>query len=277
MFVVECKNSTHKVVQDWIANKDSIPWFFPSFNPNLSKISKENWATTPGDTNINESAHSYTNQHTGTNLALLDACRLGYQHDLERRATPQAAESSTVLPNHLNGGAKRTMRNTRRRGRNHEKTIAAQVTRTQLEEIENGLAELTQQRRDLQQRKKDLKTTTGIKKTVKAGKKQRAYLPSDAEMSGTVGPVSEMQMDESGEMSEMDFEAMENFGSFGVGDFKAGSSVKPVHPIATSQEELANFHATVAMFLHVGMYGRWPEVTLSDGLLRELADFEDCV
>jgi hypothetical protein len=54
-------------------DKDSIPWFFPSFNRFLSNIPEDDWYLTPGDTNLNESAHPYTNQHTGTNLSLLEA------------------------------------------------------------------------------------------------------------------------------------------------------------------------------------------------------------
>ena len=90
-FIQWCKNSKYKVVQgavfivklpaifmrrslDWIKDKDSIKdWFWSSINEFLSEIPKEDWLLTPGDTNLNESAHLYTNQHTGTNLPLLVA------------------------------------------------------------------------------------------------------------------------------------------------------------------------------------------------------------
>jgi hypothetical protein len=59
---------------DWVTDKESIKaWFWPSINEFLSSIPKEDWYLTPGDTNLNESAHPYTNQHTGTNLPLLEA------------------------------------------------------------------------------------------------------------------------------------------------------------------------------------------------------------
>lgn len=39
----------------------------------MSKIPEEDWYLTPGDTNLNESAHPLTNMHTGINLPLYDA------------------------------------------------------------------------------------------------------------------------------------------------------------------------------------------------------------
>ncbi|KAJ7660526.1 hypothetical protein B0H17DRAFT_1144960 [Mycena rosella] len=40
-FVQWCKISEYKVVRDWIADKDSIPWFFPSINQFLSNMSEK--------------------------------------------------------------------------------------------------------------------------------------------------------------------------------------------------------------------------------------------
>lgn len=67
-----CRESPHKKVKDWIADKDPHPWFFPSLMKSQTKMSKESWLVTPGDTNLNESSHPFTNQFTGTNLSLLD-------------------------------------------------------------------------------------------------------------------------------------------------------------------------------------------------------------
>ncbi|KAJ7062396.1 hypothetical protein C8F01DRAFT_1252221 [Mycena amicta] len=181
-FIADCKRSQYKQVRDWIADKDSIPWFFPSFNENLSRIPKEDWATTPRDTNLNESAHPFTNQNTGMNLVILDAVRT-IQSRL--RDTFQATgEDSTVLLSHLNTPANRNRKNTQRRAHNLSKVIAAQEARTELGELEDKLAEVEAKKRDLQQRKKDLKTTSAVKKTVPAGEKQRMYIPTDAEMGG---------------------------------------------------------------------------------------------
>lgn len=62
---------------DWYKDKEPHTWFFPSVMKHQTKIPQEIWYLTPGDTNLNESAHPFTNQFTGTNLSLLDAIQ-GY-------------------------------------------------------------------------------------------------------------------------------------------------------------------------------------------------------
>ena len=56
-----------------MVDKKQSPWFIPSINQFMSKISEEDWYLTPADTNLNESAHPYANKHTGANLKILEA------------------------------------------------------------------------------------------------------------------------------------------------------------------------------------------------------------
>lgn len=56
---------------DWYADKKS--WFWAAVNMHISKMSREDWMSTPNTTNINESAHVLTNLNTGTRLTLLEA------------------------------------------------------------------------------------------------------------------------------------------------------------------------------------------------------------
>ena len=49
----------------------------------MSKISEEDWYLTPADMNLNESAHPYTNKHTGTNLKILEAIQKYGNHTPE--------------------------------------------------------------------------------------------------------------------------------------------------------------------------------------------------
>lgn len=58
---------------DWFADKEPHPWFWGSVNKFMSRIPINDWDATRGDTNVNESAHPYTNMHTGINLSILDA------------------------------------------------------------------------------------------------------------------------------------------------------------------------------------------------------------
>ncbi|KAJ7272466.1 hypothetical protein C8J57DRAFT_1599805 [Mycena rebaudengoi] len=98
-FIQWCKNSEYKVVRDWISDKDSIPWLFPSINGLLSAIPE---GLTPGDTNLNEIARSYTNQHTETTLSLLEAIERAYEMDLQIEAKLREMGNSCVLINHRN-------------------------------------------------------------------------------------------------------------------------------------------------------------------------------
>lgn len=68
---------SNRTFADWYKDKEPYPWFFPSVMKHQTKIPQEIWYLTPGDTNLNESAHPFTNQFTGTNLSLLDAIQ-GY-------------------------------------------------------------------------------------------------------------------------------------------------------------------------------------------------------
>ncbi|KAJ7850344.1 hypothetical protein B0H13DRAFT_1905751 [Mycena leptocephala] len=68
-FIEWCKKSEHKVVRDWVTDKESIKaLFWPSINEFLSSIPKEDWYLTPGNTNLNER----------TNLPLLEAIQRAY-------------------------------------------------------------------------------------------------------------------------------------------------------------------------------------------------------
>ena len=58
---------------DWIVNKDQSPWFFPSINEHLSKIPERIWYETDNTTNLDESAHPFTNQMTGTGRPLVES------------------------------------------------------------------------------------------------------------------------------------------------------------------------------------------------------------
>ncbi|KAJ7033971.1 hypothetical protein C8F04DRAFT_906737, partial [Mycena alexandri] len=171
-FTVWCKNSEHKVVRDWIKDKESIPWFWPSINQFLSKISQEDWILTPGDTNLNESAHPYTNQHTGTNLPLLVAIQTAYKLDLEVEAKIKLMEKNCVLVNHNNSKSIRDRHNAARRASHHQQALDRNDAQKKLEEIDLALEQEAEARKtsnqitkDLREKKKTLQTTSGVKKT----------------------------------------------------------------------------------------------------------------
>ncbi|KAJ7119239.1 hypothetical protein C8R43DRAFT_1152428 [Mycena crocata] len=176
-FIQSCKDSEYKTIRDWIADKLSIPWFFPSFNEFLSGIPEDDWYLTPGDTNLNESAHPYTNQHTGTNLSLLEAIQKAYKLDQEVEARLRAIDENCVLVNHLNTKPHRDRRNVARRTSNFRQAIQRSTARDKLENIDDRIRELREQ-------KKELKSTSGVKKTKRNGEKNKDKLPDEEEFTG---------------------------------------------------------------------------------------------
>ncbi|KAJ6474737.1 hypothetical protein DFH09DRAFT_1343071 [Mycena vulgaris] len=203
-FVCWCKESEYKVVRDWISDKDSIPWFFPSINEFLSDMPEEDWYLTPGDTNLNESAHPYTNQHTGTNLSLLEAIQraaalppvntapqysvnLSSQTlwlDLQMEAKLRAMEDTCVLVNHLNTKPHRDRKNDSRRTSNFRQAQDRSEARGELENLEDALQRSTACTREIREQKKTLKSTSGVKKTKRQGEKEKERFPDEDEFTG---------------------------------------------------------------------------------------------
>ncbi|KAJ7701050.1 hypothetical protein B0H16DRAFT_1834219 [Mycena metata] len=195
---LNCRVSSfrRKIIRDWIKDKESAPWFFPSINQFLSKISEEDWILTPGDTNLNESAHPYTNQHTGTNLPLLIAIQTAYKLDLEVEAKIQLMEKNCVLVNHNNSKSTRDRRNAARRASHYQQALDRKEAQTELEEIDTALEQQAEARKtsnqitkDLRDKKKALQTASGVKKTKRQGEKERARPPDENEMAGTTEPL----------------------------------------------------------------------------------------
>ncbi|PPR05947.1 hypothetical protein CVT24_004653 [Panaeolus cyanescens] len=118
-----CEQSEHKCLRDWIIDKKGSPWFIPSVNQFMSKISEEDWYLTPGDTNLNESAHPFTNAFTGTNLSLMEAINEARIMDSDIAEKLQLCEENCVLINHRNTKPERDHHN-RKRQENRAKAIA---------------------------------------------------------------------------------------------------------------------------------------------------------
>ncbi|KAJ2926622.1 hypothetical protein H1R20_g10478, partial [Candolleomyces eurysporus] len=114
-FIAWCEASPHKIIRDWMADKKPYPWFIPSVNSFMSKIDFWDWNSAPSSTNLNESAHSYTNRHTEIGLTLLDAVKRGKMADLALLQTVKASENFAVLSNPHNTQHHRDRRNQRRR------------------------------------------------------------------------------------------------------------------------------------------------------------------
>jgi hypothetical protein len=68
-----------------MVDKKGSPWFIPSVNRFMSKIPHDDWFLSPGHTNLNESAHPFTNSHTGINLPISQAIKTyGIAHSVHQ-------------------------------------------------------------------------------------------------------------------------------------------------------------------------------------------------
>ncbi|KAJ7615487.1 hypothetical protein FB45DRAFT_757736 [Roridomyces roridus] len=182
-FIEWCKNSEYKVVRDWIADKESIPWFFPSINRHFSKIPEEDWYLTPGD-NLNESAHPYTNKHTGTNLSLLEAIDSAYKLDCEVEAKLCQIIASGVLMNHRNTKPERDSNNARRRESHRKQAADRFEARTELQELDDAIQRSAAETKQLREQKKALQSTSGVKKTKRKGEQAKENDPDSDELAG---------------------------------------------------------------------------------------------
>ncbi|KAJ2919368.1 hypothetical protein MD484_g1015, partial [Candolleomyces efflorescens] len=149
--VQSCKTSSHKIVRDWIVDKNPTPWFIPSININMSKMAREDWLATPTHTSLNESAHPFTNQRTGTGRSILDAIQT------DELRIVQTMETNGVLSNLHNTQHERNMSNLNRAASRTRKN--AQNTSAQ-----NRIAEIKAQMDILKEDLKAVKSSTGIKR-----------------------------------------------------------------------------------------------------------------
>ncbi|KAJ6563282.1 hypothetical protein DFH09DRAFT_1082342 [Mycena vulgaris] len=169
-----------------IPQKDGAPWFFPSFNQFLSKIPEDDWFLTPGDTNLNESAHPYTNQHTGTNLSLLETIQAAYKLDLEVEAKLRAMEENCVLVNHLNTKPHRDHKNEARRTSHFRQALGRREARDELENIDDAIQNSPSSTRELREKKRNLQSLSGVKQTKRKGEKKKDKLPDQNELADQI-------------------------------------------------------------------------------------------
>ncbi|KAJ7915765.1 hypothetical protein B0H13DRAFT_1871770 [Mycena leptocephala] len=76
-----CTGQMHPKVQQWYLQKQRNPWYLPSVNVHLSKVSRDDWNITPRTTNIAETSHASTNADTSTSLPLLPAILATQERD----------------------------------------------------------------------------------------------------------------------------------------------------------------------------------------------------
>ncbi|KAJ7105611.1 hypothetical protein C8R44DRAFT_745769 [Mycena epipterygia] len=149
-FVRWCKDSEYKVVRDWIADKDSVPWFFPSINRFLSKMSEEEERSPPY-----KSAY-WNESHTVGGHS---------EFDPKSEAQLRAMEENCVLVNHFNTKPHRDRKNNSRRTSHYRQALERSEARNGLENIDDDIERSTAHTRKLRAKKKKLKATSDVGET----------------------------------------------------------------------------------------------------------------
>lgn len=137
----------------------------PSVNRFTSKIPEEDWYLTPGDTNLNESAHPFTNMHTGINLSLLEAISQARIMDSDILNSLQLSEANCVLPNIRNTKPERDHANRKRAEGRARAMTARQEIANEINIIHQDIVQLSQISKDAGDRQRELqrkKNGTGI-------------------------------------------------------------------------------------------------------------------
>ncbi|KAF8228285.1 hypothetical protein L208DRAFT_1205932, partial [Tricholoma matsutake] len=203
-FIKFCKESQYKKLCDWIIDKKSSPWFIPSVNEFMSKILEEDWYLTPGDTNLNESAHPHTNMHIGIGLPILEAIKKAYEFDYGVEAKLWQAKIDCILPNHHNMKPEHDHANCKCKEGHAQPAADRKEAEESLEILDEKIWEASEVQKasktlakELCKKKKELKAHTGVKQQAsKKGSRGKARIPTKNDMvDENATPVSDAEPD----------------------------------------------------------------------------------
>ncbi|KAF7800308.1 hypothetical protein EIP86_011557 [Pleurotus ostreatoroseus] len=296
-----CEQSPHKALRDWWADKKPHPWWFSCVSPHLSLISKEDWLVTPHDTNMNESAHPYTNAYTGTKLSLLEGIQAAYELDRKQLSKIQETDRTFILPNHRNTMSQRMHANTKRKDARREKAAARHEASETLENLERQIAEQDAARKaamtaakELRAQRKILQETSGVKRKRNLGKGKAPYLPTvvaeedartHAEECGSAednvegsgaGVVSDVSLvSTSANVAEEAVESAANsFGSSWVAHYDQTAEEDPISQARTHHDCLDPFFMQSDLYSHHSL--PMDPSQLDDSWLSDLSNLEGC-
>ncbi|EDR04794.1 uncharacterized protein LACBIDRAFT_330283 [Laccaria bicolor S238N-H82] len=200
-FVKWCEESEYPKIKNWIIDKKSSPWFIPSINQYMSKIHEEDWFLTPGDTNLNESAHPHTNLHTGIGLPILEAIQKAYELDCDVEAKLGQAEDDCILPNNRNTKPECDHNNRKRKEARSRKATERQTAQEDLEDLDAQIESAAAAGKasqalvkELREKRKALQAVTGVKQKKSSNGpcgKDRVVNVDDVAESAELGVISD--------------------------------------------------------------------------------------
>ncbi|KDR64835.1 hypothetical protein GALMADRAFT_149254 [Galerina marginata CBS 339.88] len=203
-FVKWCEGSTFKCLRDWMADKKGSPWFIPSVNRFMSKIPRDDWFLSPGHTNLNESAHPFTNAHTGINLPISQAIKTIQTFELDssiEEKIKNIGETCVLLNDHNTqlerDRANRKRQNARARARTQrmETDEKIQVVQDEIQQLTQVNKDVATRKKELQEMKKNLQESAGLKRSPqkKTGSRGKARLPDIEDIQDTENNISVAQ------------------------------------------------------------------------------------
>ncbi|RDX40612.1 hypothetical protein OH76DRAFT_1365979, partial [Lentinus brumalis] len=169
-FKMFCRTSKNKALADWFSDKERAPWFYALLNPNFSLMPRNDWDSTSKDTNLNESAHTATNEQTGIGLSLLEAIEGARTYDTQVEIDMRQATTSGIYANNLNTAQDRMTQAIRRKQRKTLKAFERHEAENMLYQLQDKVADVEQtkkatdaQLKGLREQLKTYRTTTGVK------------------------------------------------------------------------------------------------------------------
>ncbi|KAJ6487476.1 hypothetical protein C8R47DRAFT_1127593 [Mycena vitilis] len=102
-----CEGQANPKVKQWYLQKQRNPWYLPSVNAHLSRISRDDWNITPRTTNIAETSHASTNADTSTSLPLLPAILATQQRDKDEIDEIHQIARAGIMRKRWNGPSQR--------------------------------------------------------------------------------------------------------------------------------------------------------------------------
>lgn len=111
-----CEGQTNPKVKQWYLQKQRNPWYLPSVNAHLSRISRDDWNITPRTTNIAETSHALTNADTSTSLPLLPAILATQQRDKDEIDEIHQIARDGIMRKRWNGPSQRERLSEQRAG-----------------------------------------------------------------------------------------------------------------------------------------------------------------
>lgn len=202
-FIFRAQSQLTGNFQDWWDHKEMSDWIIPCLVRSQSNIRPEDWDSTPATTNTGETQHHWTNSMTGIKLTLVEAiersvsstCIIFFRssnscpsaHELDENTAHEikASLKNGILANSQNEAYHRMSQSlqcqskaARKVRETDELTKLSEGIATQIAELKESRRQSSAKEKELRERLKSAKTTTGSAKRGRTTKSTRSEIVS---------------------------------------------------------------------------------------------------